>query len=195
MLRLLIGFSLLIAYPQAGGQPIVNRHYVNTPYSTDILYEYAQASAPERQPLREGAVNCLVSSLKETGLFTDVRVTLNPLGDGQKVDLLIYPTWNPRKESFVIDEITFEGFKGTDDQQLRENLERGGLTSGAPLLQHPFPKIKTAVFDALEDIYQSTPQAERNTKEQISDISVRVTLAAPERVRLIIRAGPVDVCR
>lgn len=186
---------LLFAPTQASPNPLVNRVFIATPYNASIIFEYANVSIPEDQPLRDGAVDCLVSELNATGLFTDVHVTLKPIEGGRKVNIDIEPTWNPRRESFVIEEIILEGFTGIDEQMLRGKLRQKGLTAGTPLLLYPSSKIKVLASDIVQEMYQSAPQMQNTIDELLSDLSLRVTLVAPERVKLVIASGRRDLCQ
>jgi hypothetical protein len=91
MYRTLLAFALLLAVTQASDNPKVNRIFVVTPYNASIIFEYANAAIPEDQPLRDGAIDCLVAELKATSLFTDIGVILRPTEDGQEVNIDIKP--------------------------------------------------------------------------------------------------------
>lgn len=81
MHKTLFTLALLAAVLQGANRPKVKRGSVNTPHETSIVYAYAGAAFPQDEPLKERAVDCFVSELKATGLYTDVRVTLEPADD------------------------------------------------------------------------------------------------------------------
>jgi hypothetical protein len=91
MLKIVLSFSLFLAAFQAANKPRVNRIFVESPYNASIIFEYANASIPEDQPLKDGAIDCLVSELKSTGLFTDVRITLKPVEVHRRLTLILRP--------------------------------------------------------------------------------------------------------
>jgi len=194
MLKTLFAVSLLLAQLQEPLDPKVNRIYVQSPYRTDIIYEYANASIPENQPIKEVAIACLIAELEATGLFSEVRVTQKLLKKGQKVDVFIEPTWNPQRENFVIDEIVFEDFIGIDEAALRRNLRQSGFTVGASLQQFPISKMRAVVLEATKEIYKDTPMMQREVEKRVSNLSFRMRLVAPEKAKLIIAPGHRNLC-
>jgi hypothetical protein len=195
MLRIVLFFSLFLAAFQASTKPRVNRIFVESPYNASIIFEYANASIPEDQPLRDGAIDCLVSELQSTGLFTDVRITLKPLEGAQKVDVNIAPTWIQQREGLVIEEIVFDDFTGIDEAELRRNLQAKGFAQGAPLLQHPIQRIQTEVQEAAREIFKNEPKRADDVAEQLSELSVRLRLVAPSKVRLRVATGVRNLCQ
>ncbi len=195
LLRILLGFSVFLAASQGPTNLQVNRIFVESPYNASIVFEYANAAIPEDQPLMNGAIDCLISELKSTGLFTDLRVTLIPVQDGQKVDVNIVPTWIQQRQSLVIEEIVFDGFTGIDEGELRKKLESKGLAQGAPLLQHPVQKIHTEVREAAKEVFKNEPKRADDFAEQISELSVRLRLVAPLKVRVTVATGLRNLCR
>lgn len=195
MLRLLLGFPVFLAVLQWPTSLEVNRIFVESPYNASIIFEYANAALPEDQPLANGATDCLTSELYSTGLFTDIRVTLVPLQDGRKVDVNIVPTWIQQREKLVIEEIVFDGFAGINEGEIRKKLEGRGLAQGAPLLQYPVQKIHTEVREAVNEIFKNEPKKADDVAEQISELSVRLRLVAPLKVRLTVAAGLRNLCR
>lgn len=196
MLRILLGFSLFLAAFQGAAMKLqVNRIFVESPYNASIIFEYANAAIPEDQPLMNGAIDCLISELQSTGLFSDLRVTLVPVQDGQKADVNIVPTWIPLRQSLVVEEIVFDGFTGIDEGELRKKLEGKGLALGVPLLQHPVQKIHGEVREAAKEVFKNDPKRADDFAEQVSELSVRLSLVAPLRVRLTIATGLRKLCR
>ncbi len=112
MLTTVLALSLSLIASQAADKSRVNRIFVESPYNASIIFEYANAAIPEDQPLEDGAIDCLASELRSTGLFNDVRIKLRPVADGRKVDVDITPTWVQQRESFAVEEIVFDGFTG-----------------------------------------------------------------------------------
>jgi hypothetical protein len=196
MVTLLLAFSLFVAPFQDSQDLKVGSIFVNSPYNNGIIFAYAHASIPEDEPLREGALECFVSELKATRLFTDVRVELKPIEDGRKVNVTIMPTWYPRIESFLIDEIVFESFEGIDEERLHWVLRQKGLSLGTPLMQYPLGKILQMVEYAAHEIYQGDPQMEERVNEMfLQPFSFRVKVVAPERVKLTIISGHRALCQ
>ena len=59
---------------QSSDVPRIRRLSVVSKYSTEIVFRYASPILVENQSLRSDAVECFLSVLKSTGLYTDVRV-------------------------------------------------------------------------------------------------------------------------
>lgn len=195
MLSILLGFSLLLAQFDGTKNVKVGRIFVNTPYNASIVFEYAFASIPEDRFLKDGAVDCFVSEMKATDLFTDVQVELKQIDGGQTVDVKITPTWVTGIEGFVIDEIAFEDFKGIDVAVLRQNLSQKGLSPGVYLLRYPLSTIEAMVKDAASEIHLGDPKKENRLNEKLFYLSSRVKVVSPSRVRLTITPGRKPLCQ
>lgn len=195
MLKTLFVLALLVAQLRASDQMRVSRLYVNTPHDTNIIYMYAGAAFPEGEPLKDEAVKCFVSELKATGLFTDVRVALKPTEDGQTVDVVIKPTWHPRKDYFTISEIALEGLTSLDEQKLRANLLPKGIKEGSLLPGDPILHIREAVKETIHEMYQADPEKESDVMEEMFYLSLGIKLAGPERIKLVIAPGLKHLCQ
>lgn len=195
MTTILLTCSILVAPFQASQDSKVGWIFVNSSYNNRIIFEYAHAAIPEDMLLPEGAVDCLLSELKGTGLFTDVRAELKLAEDGQKVNITITPTWHPRIERFLIDEIVFAGFEGINEDLLRWNLHQKDLSPGVPLMRHSLKEILRMVKDATREIYKAEPKMEDRIDDMLLNLSFRVKAAAPERVKLTIISGSRSLCK
>lgn len=130
-----------------------------------------------------------------TGLFRDVRIELKPTADGQKVDIDITPDWEPRRQSFLIDEIYFEGLRGIDEERLRGGLRQKGIAIGVSLLQYSVSKIEEAVQHTSRDLSRADNKAVKAVEEVLDELSVRVVLVVPERIKLIIASSRRGLCQ
>ena len=153
---------------QSSAAPKVRRLSVLSPFSTEIVFKYSYPIFIENQPLRRGAVECFVSRLKSTGMFTDAKVELKPTRDGEWVDIDITPTWNDRKDSILIGEIVFDGFESFDLIKLKQMVSERGLRSGISLWKLALWKIGNIVNGALSEIYDSDDLMQK----KISDLGV-----------------------
>lgn len=195
MLTTVLALSLSLIASQAADKSRVNRIFVESPYNASIIFEYANAAIPEDQPLEDGAIDCLASELRSTGLFNDVRIKLRPVADGRKVDVDITPTWVQQRESFAVEEIVFDGFTGVDEAELLANLRAKGLAPGASLLRHPVQRIQRKVQEAAREVFKFEPKTADDVDEQLSELSVRLRLLAPGKVRLTVATGLRALCR
>ncbi len=146
-------FAVLIS--QLPTAPKIRRLSVTSNYSTEVIFRYASPVLIENEPLKTDAVECFVSRLKATGLFTDVRVTLSPTEDGKWVDIDVVPTWDKRRKSFVISEVDFDGFVGFDLVKLSEALEQRGVRPGVSLWEFALWEIGNKLDEAASTIYAS----------------------------------------
>lgn len=194
MFSLLLIVLLFVEPLQTATSPRVNRVFVDSPYNSSVIFEYAKSALPEDQPLRNGAIDCLTSELQSTGLFTDLKVTLVPVQDGEKVDVNIRPSWIKQRQSVAIAEIELVGFTGIDEAHLRMNLKTKGLFEGSPLLQHPVQKIQTEIQEAAKEVFKNDSKRSADFEEQISELSVRLRLVAPLKVRLTVGVGLETPC-
>ncbi len=184
----------LFGFLQVSQSSIVHRVFVNTPYNTSIIYEYANAAFPENQPIKNGTIECFVSQLKDTGLFIDVKVTLKKAQKKGEVDVFIEPIWSLQKDTIFVDEIVFQNFKGIDENKLQELLRQKGIVAGIPLLQRDFLNIREKVQDALTEMYESDFQPKPDIEERIADITTKITLTSPGKVRVTLVTGLKSLC-
>ncbi len=194
MLNILFTLAALLSSLQASNQMVVGRLYVNTPYDTSIIYSYAGAAFLEGEPIKEGAVECFTSELKATGLFTDVQVILKSTENSRTVDVIVEPTWNPRKDYFTISEVVLDGITGVDEKELRTKLKQKGLTAGAPLPQAPLSAAGTAVAETVHETYQTDLEKESDVSEKLINLPYKLELASPEKVKLIVSSSSTPPC-
>ena len=135
--------------------PRVRRLSVVSKYSTEIVFKYGYRSFVENEPVKQDAVECFISTLKSTGLFTEVSVDLKPIDDGKWLEVDITPSWDYRRKSFVINEIAFDGFDGFDLAALRSALRRAGLHEGISLWKYALWEIGNMVAEQASKIYGS----------------------------------------
>jgi hypothetical protein len=194
MVTILLSFTLLIGSLQSNENIKVGPTFVNSPYSNTIIFAYSHAAMPEDTPLRKGALDCMLSELKGTGLFTDVRAEMEPIEDGQKVKINITPIWHPRIEEFLINELVFEGFEGVDEMVLRLNLHQKRLP-GVPLMRQPLRELLQTVEETMREVHNHDPQMKEKLDDMLLHLSFRVIVTAPERVRLTIISGHRPLCQ
>jgi hypothetical protein len=194
MLRLLLTLPLLLASLQSTEQKKVGRIYVSSSQNTSLIYAYAGVAFPAGEPLKDGAVECFVSEMKATGLFSDISVKLKPADEDATVDIYIKPTWNPRWSHFTIDKLVFENFRDIDEQKLREKLQQRGLAAGESALRLSLPEIKAAVEDTIHETSTADPEKGDNLREEYLNLSFKIRLVASEKVMLTIAPGHRDPC-
>lgn len=146
---------LIISILQAPEAPKVRRLSVISHYSSELVFHYARPVFVVDEGVKDGAIECFKSSLKSTGLFTDVQVTLKPTEDGQWVDIDITPTWDNRRKYFVIDEIRFDGFESFDLERLKDELKQEGVRPGISFWRFSLNEIGNMLDDAASRIYDS----------------------------------------
>lgn len=66
---------------------------------------------------------------------------------------------------------------------------------GATLPSHPYSTIKEALAESVDMLYRSDQDKADEAREKLSALTYGIRLAGPERVMLIIRAGPKDPCQ
>ena len=155
MNTLLLASLLVVTLTQSAEPPRVRRLSVVSNYSTEIVFNYGYSSFVDSEPVKEGAIDCFVSTLKSTGLFTDVLVDLKPIDDGKWVEVDIIPTWDYRRKNFVINEIAFDGFDGFDLVKLRTALGRAGLREGISLWKYALWEIGNMIEEQASKIHAS----------------------------------------
>lgn len=197
MVRTLFTLFFFVAL-QGSHPPKVGTISVNSEFDTEIVYRYAFSVFPQGEPLPDGAVSCLVSELKATGLFIDINVKLEQTENGQYTNILITPTWHPQIDNFLIDEIIFENFEGIDTEKLRLKLRQKGFGPGIPIMKmdYSFTDLGKMIEKAVKEIYKSDLQV----KKKIAGMSLdkpqfTIALIAPEKVQITISLQYKTLCR
>lgn len=181
-------------FAQESSEATVNRVFVKSHESSVIIYEYARAFFIEEKAVNRKGIECFISEMKNTGLFTDVNVQLKDIENENKVNVFIKPTWSLEKDSLIVEEIVFQNFEGIDEHKLRQILGRKGLKTGLPLLRRDFPHIKTKIRQAVRRIYESEVDLHKDFELRTSDLSTRIKLIVGTKVRLTVIAGQKEIC-
>jgi hypothetical protein len=183
----IIGLLMLASTVGQPREPVVRHLLVYSKEPAAIVLQYAAAVFTEGEHVREGAVGCLMTELKSTGLITDVRVELKPIGDGSWVDIEMTPTWRDGRKRLVISEVEFTGFDGFDVPMLRESLWRAGLHAGVSMWKFALSEIGNMLEEAASRVYASDQDAlERIAKAGLAHPSFRVHATDDFNVRLTI---------
>ncbi|MEW6131530.1 MAG: hypothetical protein AB1757_31175 [Acidobacteriota bacterium] len=144
-----------VTFFQSADMPKVWRIIVFTKDPAEIVFEYAWQTMPENQPLKKYAVECFISNLKSTGLFTNVKVDQKLRKDGKGIDISIKPTWHKHWKQFMIGEIDFEDFTEFDLMKIKTELYKQGFHSGISLWKFSLRDIANLIYDAISTIYFS----------------------------------------
>uniref|UniRef100_A0A7C3PGX1 Uncharacterized protein n=1 Tax=Oscillatoriales cyanobacterium SpSt-418 TaxID=2282169 RepID=A0A7C3PGX1_9CYAN len=129
------------------------------------------------------------------GVFRDMHVEIDPVNDSLTLNIKITPTWQPRIEKFVIDEIAFEGYERIDVDTIRWYLSQKGLSVDVPLLRSPLLDIQSIIQVAFHESYSSSPKTVKRFEKLVSKASFRVKVVAPERVKITITPGRRQLCQ
>src|SRR5262249_15140740 len=148
-------FVVVLALNQSPDTPRVRRLSVVSKYSTEIVFNYGYRIFVEGEPIKHGVVECFISQLKSTGLFTDVQVEVKALGEGEWAEVDIIPTWDKRRKSFVISEIDFDGFEGFDVDVVKAALQTEGLHPGISLWKFSLLEIGNMIHEQASRVYSA----------------------------------------
>jgi hypothetical protein len=179
---------------QSTNGPIVHRVFVRTPYNASVVFEYTNRIIPEGQPATPALVQCLISQLRATGMFSDLNVTLKPIGGGN-VDVEILPVWSKLKDGFIVKEITIDGFTAFDQTLMIKMLERKGLKVGVPVLKYPLPSIRNMALESVREIYQSDSKRMYDAEEELSKLSFALEVVDSHLIRLRLTAFDTSPCQ
>lgn len=194
MLKYVLSVVLVFGTFQGNNTPKVGRVVVDSPLNSSVIFEYASIYFPEDTPLTEKALDCFRSKLQATGLFRDIQIQLIQKEKGNMADVNVTPTWIRQIKDLVIGEIALEGFDGLDKNQFMNALYQEGLSRGSLFVDYPVSKIKSMVNEAAYDIKEQHKAVASTREEKVSQISCRVTLMAPQSVRVVVVMGEPDSC-
>lgn len=190
----MLGNVLALVLVACSGQqpargPEVGRVVVHTPASSSIVFEYVHRYIPADEPVGENALEELRSELLATGLFTDLKVEVRPAETG-KVDVHVFPAWQPRPEGFLVGEIVFEGFAGMHDRKVKSALKGLGLKPGSALFEFPPNEVRRLLDQAIERVYRDDLKSALDYQTMAGGSTILIKPLAATQFRLVVRAAP-----
>ena len=187
MLKGLLIITLFLNLPPNNDCQKIRRVIATTPYDASVVFEYANEYIPEGTLLDNKKIEEFITQLKRTGLFIDVKTNLIPTDNPQEIDIEVIPTWNSQRDSFVIDDIVFDGFKDINVPMMRKFLDGKDVGCNSKLLKYSILKIKEFLYEAVEIGYKDNIKKMHYFEEQILNSSIRIEQINETKFRLVIR--------
>lgn len=129
----------------------------NSKYDSRYIFNRAFQIIPQDKPVRESeiktSIQCLVSDLKASGIFEDVKVELRETGKANARTFLVDVVYHSELERFVISDVVLNGFPEVDKSKFLATLSRKGIKSGVPLLRYYYWGLERKIGEALVKAY------------------------------------------
>jgi hypothetical protein len=129
----------------------------NSKYDSRYIFNRAFQIIPQDKPVRESeiktSIQCLVSDLKASGIFEDVKVELRETGKANARTLLVDVVYHSELERFVISDVVLTDFSEVDKGKFFAALAGKGLKSGVPFLRYYYGELERKIGEALVEAY------------------------------------------
>lgn len=157
MLKPLLCLLLLFSLQSNSSEFYVEKIGANSKYDSRYIFNHVFQIIPQDKPVRESEIKnqiqCLVSDLKASGMFEDVKVELRRTEKANARTLLVDAIYRREIESFVISDIVLSGFSEADKAKFQSALNDRGIKPGAPLLQYYYGELERKIGEALVESY------------------------------------------
>jgi len=152
MLKLFLSLVVLISPLRVDSAFYVDRAEVYSDYGSIYILRLANQLVPPDKLVGRREVNCLISEVKKTGLFTSVRArTIRKKREDTRT-LIVTARVTPKYRSIVISEIELVGFTNVDKSRFNQALLRNDTGVGKPLGRHTLNEVMEKITKALREI-------------------------------------------
>ncbi len=149
-----------------------------TIYDSRYIFERASRIVPPEKLVGMNDIQCLVSELKASGIFEDVRADVTVTGPNTR-KLFLSCRYRSDIDRFVISEIVLDGFPYVDKAKFRMELNKRGVKAGAPFIKYYFRSLEQKINRAFR---VSLPKDMANNFSGWTLITIRPAEAGKIRV-------------
>src|SRR5712692_10026220 len=97
-----------------------------TIYDSRYIFERASRIVPPEKLVGMNDIQCLVTELKASGIFEDVKAEVTVTGPNTR-KLLLSCRYRSHVDRFVISEIALDGFSYVDKSRFEKELDKRGV--------------------------------------------------------------------
>ena len=151
MLKVFLSLVVLISPMRTDPSFYVGRAEVYSDYGSIYILRLANQLVPPDKLVGRSEINCLLSEVKKTGLFTSVRaLTIRKEGKDTRT-LIVMARVIPKYRNIVISEIELVGFANVDKSRFNQALLRNDAGVGKPLGRLSLNEVMERITKALEE--------------------------------------------
>jgi hypothetical protein len=118
-----------------------------TTYDSRYIFERASRIVPPEKLVGMNDIQCLVTELKASGIFEDVKAEVTVTGSNTR-KLLLSCRYRSDIDRFVISEIVLDGVPYADKAKFRTELNRRGVKAGVPFIKYYFRSLEEKINKA-----------------------------------------------
>ena len=130
------------------GKFYVERVYVFSKYDPSFVLQLANTILPPNKEVSQADVECLITVLKDSGLFDQIKTKWSYSGkDIRTLELHCDP--QPGREQFVVSRVSLVNLPQIDAWKFSNSITVKGVKAGVPLLNFTYDGINKAVDDSI----------------------------------------------
>lgn len=181
MLKIFLCLAVLLSPARLDSPSFyVERVEVQTKYDSRYIFERVSAIVPPNKLVRESDIECLISELKASGIFDDIRTKLIQTREDTR-RLVLSATYHRQLENFIISDITLDELSEVDKAEFQLALDKKGLKLGIPFLKYRYRELVEKITESLREVY---PDSSMRDKMGMPWIIIRPV--AGNELRLIV---------
>lgn len=163
----------IVGFSQDVDNVNLNRIYVDSNRSSSLIFEYLNSTLNEGKPVSEETVRCVEESLMSTGLFSDLKIFMEP-ETVDSVNLRIKPIYRSDVNKLKIASLNFDGVAGLNTRYIQTALRDAGYGAGNIFREGDIPRMKAEVRKAAFDQFFGNTRAKSKLEERMDALSVRI---------------------
>lgn len=142
MLRIFLCLAILLPSIQSDSSSFYVQVEAFSKYNAHHIFTDANEFFPPDEPINETAVprkiHCLVSELKASGIYEDVKAKMNPSSREGVRWLYVNVIYRRNIKNLVISEILQEGLPEVDKEEFRSILKEKGIQARIRFLKYNY---------------------------------------------------------
>lgn len=119
----------------------------------------------------EKKINCMVATLKESGLFREINTKLIP--SQNEYDLIITPIYTNDLQDLIVSEIVLDPDFNIDRDLFLNRVRDKLVFSGMEFLQRPFIDIENDISETIEELDKTKNQDDLEIWVRVQKINSR----------------------
>jgi hypothetical protein len=127
---------------------VVERVEAHAQFDSAYILALANTLVPPDRPVTQSDVECLVSELKDSGLFDKVEAKWNNPDLGVR-RLLLYCTSKPNRSRITISKFTLSALPGVNEEEFLKRMGDKGAVSGIALSQFSYDELNDIIDDSI----------------------------------------------
>jgi hypothetical protein len=154
MYILIMVLNLCMFGSQSSSDPsfVVERVEAHAQFDSAYILALANTRLPPNKRVKQSEVECLLTELKDSGLFQKIKAKWDHVGDIRR--LYLYTISRPDRERMPISKFSLVGLSDVNQNEFLKRMVEKGAFTGMPSLQFSYDHLNDIID---ESIQQSVP--------------------------------------